>query len=117
MLAPVIASLFLINYVKKSRNLLKVRCGWWVGGGWWSKGILEFRFGPNLGLRLEAWTKLNNISISWNIKNILEYSKRERFHIKNGEQTNYKQTHIYKKSKICLTPTKVSCQLTKMTGS
>ena len=19
-------------------------------GGWWSKGILEFRFGPNLGL-------------------------------------------------------------------
>ena len=29
-----------------------------VGG--WSKGILEFRFGPNLGLRLEAWTKLNN---------------------------------------------------------
>ena len=30
-----------------------------VGGGWWSKGILEFRFGPNLGLRLEAWTKLN----------------------------------------------------------
>ena len=43
MLAPVIASLFLINYVKKSRNLLKVRCGWWVvvgGGWWWSKGIL-----------------------------------------------------------------------------
>ena len=33
-----------------------------VGGWcWWSKGILEFRFGPNLGLRLEAWTKLNNI--------------------------------------------------------
>ena len=27
-----------------------------VGGGgcWWSKGILEFRFGPKLGLRLEA---------------------------------------------------------------
>ena len=28
---------------------------WWVvvgGGGGWSKGILEFRFGPNLGLRL-----------------------------------------------------------------
>ena len=26
----------IINYVKKSRNLLKVRCGWWwvvVGGG------------------------------------------------------------------------------------
>ena len=36
MLAPVITSLFLINYVKKSRNLLKVRCGWWwVVGGWW----------------------------------------------------------------------------------
>ena len=37
--------------------------GWWVvvgGGGGLSKGILEFRFGPNLGLRLEAWTKLNN---------------------------------------------------------
>ena len=32
-----------------------------VGGWrWWSKGIFEFRFGPNLGLRLEAWTKLNN---------------------------------------------------------
>ena len=31
-----------------------------VGGWWWSKGILEFRFGPNFGLRLEAWTKLNN---------------------------------------------------------
>ena len=29
----------------------------------WSKGILEFRFGPNLGLRLETWTKLNNYSI------------------------------------------------------
>ena len=33
--------------------------GGWVGGGGWSKGILGFRFGPNLGLRLEAWTKLN----------------------------------------------------------
>ena len=36
---------------------------WWVDGGWvgggWSKGILEFHFVPNLGLRLEAWTKLN----------------------------------------------------------
>ena len=31
--------------------------GWW----WWSKGISKFLFGPNLGLRLEAWTKLNNI--------------------------------------------------------
>ena len=29
---------------------------WW----WWSKGILEFHFGPSLGLRLEAGTKLNN---------------------------------------------------------
>ena len=34
---------------------------WWVGG--WSKGILEFRFSPNLGLRLGAWTKLNNCRI------------------------------------------------------
>ena len=25
-----------------------------VGGGGWSKGILEFRFGRKLGLRLEA---------------------------------------------------------------
>ena len=33
-----------------------------MGGGRWSKGILEFRFGPNLGLRLEAGTKLNNIA-------------------------------------------------------
>ena len=30
----------------------------WVG--WWSKGILQFPFGPILGLRLEAGTKLNN---------------------------------------------------------
>ena len=30
-----------------------------VGGGWWSKGILELHFGPYLGLRLEAGTKLN----------------------------------------------------------
>ena len=29
------------------------------GGGWWSIGILEFCFGPNLGLRLEGGTKLN----------------------------------------------------------
>ena len=30
--------------------------------GWWgSKGILEFRSGPNLGLGLEAWTKLYNM--------------------------------------------------------
>ena len=29
------------------------------GGGWWSKSILEFRCGPNLGLGLEAGTKLN----------------------------------------------------------
>ena len=29
-------------------------------GGWWSKDNLEFHFGPNLGLELEAWTKLNN---------------------------------------------------------
>ena len=27
--------------------------------GWGSKGILEFRFGQNLGLRLEAWPELN----------------------------------------------------------
>ena len=39
--------------------------GWWGVDGlwwWWSKSILEFCFGPNLGLRLEAGTKLNNIS-------------------------------------------------------
>ena len=42
------------------RTLAKVCCGGWVVGGGWSKGILEFRFGPILGLRLEAWTKLNN---------------------------------------------------------
>ena len=35
--------------------------GWWVvGRWWWLKGILEFRFGPNIGLRLEAGTKLKN---------------------------------------------------------
>ena len=30
--------------------------------GWWSKGILGFCFGPNLGLRLGAGTKLNKIA-------------------------------------------------------
>ena len=35
-----------------------------VGSGWWwSKAILEFLFGPNLGLRLEAGTKLNNLKV------------------------------------------------------
>ena len=34
----------------KLRTLSKVFCCGWVGG--WAKGILEFRFGPNLGL----WT-------------------------------------------------------------
>ena len=40
------------------RALSKGMCGWWVGmgGGGWSKGILEFRFGPNLRLKVEAWT-------------------------------------------------------------
>ena len=32
-----------------------------MGGGGWSKGILEFCFRPNLGLILEAGTKLSNI--------------------------------------------------------
>ena len=32
-----------------------------LGGGWGAKGILEFRFGPSLGLRLEPRTKLNNL--------------------------------------------------------
>ena len=41
----------------RPRALAKVCCGGW----WWSKGILEFHFGPNLRLRLEAWTKLNNM--------------------------------------------------------
>ena len=48
-----------------------------VGGGdvgwWWSKGILELRLGPNLGLRPEAWTKLNNnhtILKDWRQENI-----------------------------------------------
>ena len=46
-------------------------CGWW-----WSKGILEFRFGPNLGLGLEAWTKLNNINyLVFNIVHFFEVSQ------------------------------------------
>ena len=31
---------------------------------WWSNGILEFCFGPYLGLRLEAWTKLNKKTVN-----------------------------------------------------
>ena len=34
-----------------------------MGGG----GIAEFRFGPNFGLGLEAWIKLNNSSVSLNV--------------------------------------------------
>ena len=36
-------------------------------GGWWVvvKKHLEFRFCPYLGLRLEAWTKLNNFSLEF----------------------------------------------------
>ena len=34
--------------------------GWWWVGGWWSKGIFEFRLGPNHPLGLEVWTKLSN---------------------------------------------------------
>ena len=49
----------------RPRTLLKVCCG-----GGWSKGILEFRFGPNIELRLEAWTKLNNMkTVDQNIYN------------------------------------------------
>ena len=31
--------------------------GWWL----WSKDIWDFCYGPNLGPKLEAWTKLNNV--------------------------------------------------------
>ena len=58
-----------------------------------------------------------DISLSLNIKNILEYSKKKRFLIKNREQTDNKQTHRCKKLKLRPTPTKFSYQLTKMTGS
>ena len=45
-----------------SRALSKVSCGGGGGGGWWwSKGILGFRFGPNIGYQTEARTKMNNI--------------------------------------------------------
>ena len=37
-----------------------------------------------------------------------EYSKRERFHIKNREQTDNQQTHRCKKLKLLPTPTKDS---------
>ena len=52
----------------RPRTISKVCCGgWW----WWSKWILEFRFVPNLRLRHEAGTKLNNeysadILMRWN---------------------------------------------------
>ena len=58
--------------------------GWWVGG--WSKGILEFRFGPNLGLGPwsldQAEQKLSKSAgidqnqyekvqnMSWNVQNL-----------------------------------------------
>ena len=53
MRAPVIASLVLINYVKKSHNLLKVSCGWWWvvgGGGWWVVVVKRHFRDPSLPL-------------------------------------------------------------------
>ena len=35
-----------------------------VMSGGWSKGILEFCFGPNFGLGLKTETELNNMSVS-----------------------------------------------------
>ena len=40
-----------------------------------------------------------NISLSSNIKNILEYSKRERFHIKNRQTTN-EHTDVRNESEV-----------------
>ena len=45
------------------------------------------------------------------------FKERGRLHIKSWEQTDNKQIHKCKKLKIHPTPTKVSYQLTKMTGS
>ena len=62
-----------------------------MGGGWWSKGILEFRFGPNLGLRLEAGTKLNIYSMIMELlgfvyPNEIDRSQVEIFNkARNGE--------------------------------
>ena len=52
-------------------TLSKVSCGC---GGWWLKGILGFRFGPNLGLETKARTKLNNIAPSYfGLKSLHEF--------------------------------------------
>ena len=60
----------------------------------------------------------------WNgsVFEYLEYSRifkdKQRFHIKSWEHTtDNKQTHKCKKLKLLPTPTMVSYQLTKMTGS
>ena len=45
-----------------------------------------------------------------------EYSKGEKFHIKNREHTDNKHTHRCKKLKLRPTPARVSYKLTKMTG-
>ena len=52
-----------------------------VGGWWWSKGILEFRFGPNLGLKLEAGTKLNTSDLNYVFQQFID--EIEPFHQKN----------------------------------
>ena len=44
------------------------------------------------------------------------FKERERFNTKSWERTDNKQTHRCKKLKLRPTPTKVSYQLTKMTG-
>ena len=60
-------------------TLSKVGCGWW-----WLKGSLEFRFGPNVGLTLEAETNLKNFVFIFfkfqmkilrfiKIRNVMEY--------------------------------------------
>ena len=36
--------------INLSRTIKEVSCG----GGWWAKGIADFRFGLNVGLKTEA---------------------------------------------------------------
>ena len=53
-----------------------------------AQGILEFRFGPNLGFKLEAGTKLNNKKKKNNNKKNKNNNKKNKKKNKNNNKKN-----------------------------